>query len=66
MADFTTKETTVEHGALPIDKDGDLTQGTYSCPSVIGMFGYLGHTHPDTGFATSPCERFTHNTRRSY
>jgi hypothetical protein len=51
---------------LPIDKDGDPPQGTYSCPSVIGMRGYLGHTRPDTGFATSQCARFAHNKRRSH
>jgi hypothetical protein len=51
---------------LPIDKDGDPPQVTYIYPSVIGMLGYLGHTHPETGFATSQCARFTHNTRRSH
>jgi hypothetical protein len=30
------------------------------------MIGYLGHTHPDTGFATSQCARFNHNSRRSH
>jgi hypothetical protein len=30
------------------------------------MFGYLGHTRPDTGFATSQCARSNHNTRRSH
>jgi hypothetical protein len=30
------------------------------------MLGYLVHTRPDTGFATSQCDRFTHNTRRSH
>jgi hypothetical protein len=66
MADFNTKETPAEHGCLPLDKDGDPPQGTYSYPSVIGMIGYLGHTRPDTGFATSQCAHFTHNTRRSH
>jgi hypothetical protein len=66
MADFNTKETPAEHGCLPIDKDGDPPQGTYSYPSVIGMLGYFGPTRPDTGFATSQCARFTHNTRRSH
>jgi hypothetical protein len=66
MADFNKKETPAEHGCLPIDKDGDPPQGTYSYPSVIGMLGYLGHTRPDAGFATSQCARFTHNTRRPH
>jgi hypothetical protein len=66
MADFNTKEAPAEHGCLPIDKDGDPPQGPYSYPSVIGMLGYLGQTRPDTGFATSQCDRFTHNTRRSH
>jgi hypothetical protein len=66
MADFNTKETPAEHGCLPIDKDGDPPQGTYSYPSVIRILRYLGHTRPDTGFATSQCARFTHNTRRSH
>jgi hypothetical protein len=66
MADFNTKETPAEHGCLPIDKDEDPPQGTYSYPSVIGMLEYLGHTRPDTGFATSQCAPFTHNTRRSH
>jgi hypothetical protein len=66
MADFNTKEIPAEHGCLPIDKDGDPPQRTYSYPIVIGMLGYLGHTRPDTGFATSQCTRFTHNTRRSH
>jgi hypothetical protein len=66
MDDFNTKETPAEHGCLPIDKDGDPPQGTYSYQSVIGMLGNLGHTRPDTGFATSQCARFTHNTRRSH
>jgi hypothetical protein len=67
MTDFITKETLAEHGCLPIDKDGDPPQGAYSYPSAIGMLGYIvGHTHPDTGFATSQCARFTHNTRRSH
>jgi hypothetical protein len=59
-------ETPGEHGCLPIDKDGDPPKGTYSYPSVIGILGYLGHTRPDTGFATSQCARFTHNTRHSH
>jgi hypothetical protein len=66
MDDLNTKETPAEHGCLPIDKDGDPPQGTYSCTIVIVMLGYLGHTRPDTGFATSPCALFTHNTRRSH
>jgi hypothetical protein len=66
ISDFSTKETPAEHGCLPIDKDGDPPQGTYSYPSVIVMLGYLGHTHPDNGVATSQCARFTHNTRRSH
>jgi hypothetical protein len=49
MADFNTKETPAEHGCLPIDKDGDLPQGAYRYPSLVGMLGYLGHTRPDTG-----------------
>jgi hypothetical protein len=66
MTDFNTKETPAEHGCLPIDTDGDPPQGTYRYPGVIGMFGYIGHTRPDTGFATSQCTRFTHNTRHSH
>jgi hypothetical protein len=66
MADFNTKETPAEHGCLPIGKDRDQPQGTYSYPSVIGMLGYLGHTRPDNGLATSRCDRFTYNTRRSH
>jgi hypothetical protein len=66
MFDFNTKETPAEHGCLPIDNDGDPPQGTYSYRSVIGMLGYLGCTRPDTGFATSQCACFTHNTRRSH
>jgi hypothetical protein len=37
MADFNTEETPEEHGCLPIDKDVDPPQGTYSYPSVIGI-----------------------------
>jgi hypothetical protein len=66
MADFITKEKPAEHDCLLIDKDRDSPQVTYSYPSVIGMFGYLGHNRPDTGFATSQCVRFTHNTRLSH
>jgi hypothetical protein len=66
MADFNTKETPAEHDCLPIDKDGDPSQGTYSYPSVIEILGYLGHTRPDTGFATSRCACFTRNTISSY
>jgi hypothetical protein len=66
MADFDTQKNPAEHGCLPIDKDGDPPQGTDSYPNVIGMLGYLGNTHPDTGFATSQCARFTHNTRGSH
>jgi hypothetical protein len=66
MDDFNTKETPAEHGCFPIDKDGDPPQGTYIYPGVIGMIGYLGHTRPDTGFTTSQCACFTHNTRCSH
>jgi hypothetical protein len=66
MADVNAKETPAEHGCLPIDKDGDPPQRTYSYPIVIGMLGYLRHACPDTGFATSQCARFTHNTRHSH
>jgi hypothetical protein len=66
IADFNTKETPVEHDCLPIDKDGDPPQGTYSYPSVIGMLEYLGHTRPDTGFVTNQYVRFTYNTRHSH
>jgi hypothetical protein len=66
VADYNTNENPVAHGCLPIDKDGYPPQGTYSYASVIGTLGYLGHTHPDTGFASSQCAHFTHNTRRSH
>jgi hypothetical protein len=66
IADYITKDTHVEHRCLPIDNYGDPPQVTYSYPRVIGMIVYLGHAHPDTGFATSQCARFTHNTRWSH
>jgi hypothetical protein len=55
MVNYNTKETPAKHGCLPIDKDGYPPQVAYSYPRVIGMLGYLGHIHPDTGFATSQC-----------
>jgi hypothetical protein len=50
---------------LPIKKDGDPPQGTYSYSSMMCMLGYLGHTCPDTGFATRQSAR-SHNTRWSH
>jgi hypothetical protein len=64
VSDMRTKETPAKYGALPADKEGEPPQGTFSCPSVIGMLQYLqGHSRPDITFAVSQCARYTHNTR---
>jgi len=51
----TTHETPAEHGALGSDKDGESGELMFNYKSIIGMLGYLDHTHPDIKFAVSQC-----------
>ena len=65
LGDAYGKETPAAFGTLPKDLDGELMNGTFSYPSIIGMLLHLsGHTRPDITFAVSQCARFTHSPTR--
>jgi hypothetical protein len=61
------KQTPAAREALVADKEGEVADGTYSFPSVVGMLQYLrSHSRPEITFAVSQCARFTQNPRRSH
>ena len=54
-------------GPLGKDEFGDPPNGTFSCPSVIGMLWYLTkHSRPELSFACSQVARYTFNPKRSH
>ena len=56
------KRTLAEHGALLMDKDGELCNKSFNFAIVVGMLAYLsGHLRPEIEFAAHQCGWYAHN-----
>ena len=65
IAHLPTKRTPAKLGVLAADPKGEMPNGTFSYPSVLGMMGYLqANSRLDISFAVAQCARFAHSPRR--
>ncbi len=58
--------TPADAAALGWDVNGKEASGSINYASVVGMLLYLGHSWPDTSFATHQCTQYTHSPKQTH